>query len=64
LRDRLQKALVATGNLPKAMLNVKTSLQCLFMGKDLGQMAEIEGDAKTPWEKENYDTPCVKGTRR
>ena len=64
LRNRLEKAQVATGNLPKAMVNMKTSIQSLFTGKDLGQLVEIEGDAKTPWKKEDYDISCVKGKRR
>lgn len=55
---------MATGNLPKAVMNMKTSIQSLFMGKDLGQLVEIEGDAKTPWKKEGYDISCVKGRRR
>lgn len=64
LRNRLEKAQVATGSLPKAMINMETSVQSLLIGKDLGQLVEIEGDAKTPWKKEYYNISCVKGKRR
>lgn len=64
LRDRLEKAQVTTGNLPKPIINMKTSIQSLFMGEDLGQLVEIEGDTKTPWKKEDHDISCEKGKKK
>lgn len=62
MRDRLEKAQAATGNQPKAMINMKTGIH-LFIGKDLGQLVEIEENEKTQRKKEDYDISCVKEKR-
>lgn len=53
---------MVTDNLSEAMINMKTSIRSLIMGKYLEKLVEIEGDTKrTTWKEEVQDISCIKG---